>query len=197
MRNFLILFLLSTSIIPSYSQKANEKGDRAKLVLHSMPTDTLMVNIKNAYPFGLNFDVASSYAAGKVWFFENGKRINRKSKEIKYLEFTDKQGKFRRYTYDSLLKMKNLSEVVISGKINLYLNIQLTGVLNSSRNAVRFLEKDGEIVALSGFNSQKKLREKLIDFMKDQPYLQEKLDNKNLEDEEVLSIIRKYNTLYK
>lgn len=195
MKRFLTLFLLFISVIPIYSQENSDKGDRARLVLYSMPTDTLMVNVKNAYPFGLNFDVASSYAAGKVWFFEKEKRINRKAKDIKYLEFTDKQGKFRRYTYDPLLEMKNLSEIIISEKINVYLNVQLTGVLNSSRNAVRFLEKDGEIVALSGFNSQKKLKEKLMDFMKDQPYFQKKLDNKKLENEEILSIIRKYNAL--
>jgi len=192
-KQVLIFFLFSISFHSAYSQEGNEKGDQARLVLYNQPLDTLAVYVKNAYPFGLNFDVASSYAAGKVWFFENGRRINRRAEEIKYLEFTDRQGSFHKYTYAPFLEMSNLSEIIISGKISLYLNIRL--VTTSQRSAVRFIEKDGQILALSGFSSRKKLREAMKLFMEDQPDLQKKIENKKLEDKELLDIIREYNAL--
>lgn len=170
-----------------------EKGDKARLVLNSSLTDTLKVNVKNAYPFGLDFSPASSYAGGNVYFFENNKRIKRKARDIKYLEFIDKQGKFRRFTYNPRLELANISEILVSGKINLYLNVRIIGL--SNRVAIRFLEKDDEIISLDGFNPQKKLRENLIRMMPDQPELQKELEDSKLEDREILAIIKKYNSL--
>lgn len=192
MKNFLSFLFISISTLNI--THAQEKGDRAKLVLYNAPTDTLMVNVKNAYPFDLDqIDVASSYKAGKVWFFENGKRISKESQTIKYLEFTDRKDKLRKFTYDSRLDMKNLSEIVISGKISFYINIRLAGLYGQHRDANRFLEKDGLIIHLKG--SQKKFKEKIKEFMTDQPDYQNKLDNKKLDHEEILDIIREYNTL--
>jgi len=191
MKFFIVLFLFITTIFNPIL--AQEKGDKAKLVLYHSLNDTLIVNVKNAYPFGLNFDPASSYASGKVWFFENRKRIKRKANEIKYLEFRDRQGKLRKFTYHPKLKKTNISEILVSGKINLYLNVSLVGI--SNRDAIRFLEKGDEIFLLGGFNPQKKLRENLIEMMQDQPELQAKLENSKLEDHEILSIIKEYNNL--
>lgn len=191
MKFLLVPFLYIVTIFnPIYSQ---EKGDRAKLVLYNSLTDTLIVNVKNAYPFGLDFSAASSYAGGNVYFFENNKRIKREANQIKYLQFRDKQGKLRRFTYHPGLKMANISEILVSGKINVYLNVRLVGV--SNREATRFLEKNGEIIPLIGFNRQKKQRENLIKMMSDQPELQKKLENSKLEDHEILAIIKEYNSL--
>ncbi|RRJ90115.1 hypothetical protein EG240_09605 [Paenimyroides tangerinum] len=191
MKYISILFLFFITIQnPIYSQ---EKGDKARLVLYSSLTDTLKVNVKNAYPFGLNFDAASSYAGGKVYFFENAKRIKRKANEIKYLEFKDRQGKLRRYTFNPRLEMSNVSEILVSGKINLFLNVSLVGI--SNRSAIRFLEKEDEIIPFNGFNKPKKLRENLIRMMSDEPELQKRLENSKLEDHEILAIIKEYNSL--
>lgn len=191
MKYISIIFLFFITIQnPIYSQ---EKGDKARLVLYSSLTDTLKVNVKNTYPFGLNFDAASSYAGGKVYFFENAKRIKRKANEIKYLEFKDRQGKLRRYTFNPRLEMSNVSEILVSGKINLFLNVSLVGI--SNRSAIRFLEKEDEIIPLNGFNKPKKFRENLIKMMFDQPELQKRLENSKLEDHEILAIIKEYNSL--
>lgn len=77
MKYFTALFLFIITIFNPIN--AQEKGDKARLVLYNSQNDTLTVNVKNAYPFGLNFDPASSYASGKVYFFENNKRIKRKA----------------------------------------------------------------------------------------------------------------------
>lgn len=193
MNRFLILFLLFISIIPTYSQE-NDKGDNAKLVLYKAPTDTLIVNVKNVYPFGLdNMDVASSYAAGKVWLYENGKPVSIQAHTIKYLEFVDRKDKLRTFTYDDRLKMKNLTEIVVSGTISFYINIQLAGGYGQYRNANRFLEKDGQIIHLKG--ARKKFKEKIKELMIDQPDFQNKLNNKKLDHEEILAVIREYNAL--
>jgi len=89
--------------------------------------------------------------------------------------------------------MKNLTEIVVSGTISFYVNIQLTGGYGQYRNANRFLEKDGQITHLKG--AQKKFKEKIKELMTDQPDFQNKLNNKKLDHEEILAIIREYNAL--
>lgn len=196
----LLLFSTFTSCIAQFSTSfvslltTEAKEHEVKLVVNSNVNDTIQTNIIVNYntkePFQLI--VNESFINGNILFKENNQLINRKQKEIKYLEFKDNKEQLRYFAFIPELKEKNIAEIKAKGKINYYLVHSNKDIVAASHGRV-YVEKDGNWIKFKKWLDKKYLK-KIESLISDEPDLAKLLDVEEISQFEVYKILNQYNT---